>query len=377
MSPIADSVTFAAGTVIAVAGAAYTYFSDSSSSTSHDNPWREEDPSRKPTRPKMQQRTGTTFTEDRRAELKQIADETLKALRIGFYPYKGIDQFLSKEIQEAREKTKYYGPNSSIVSWASGKGRARRTGAPAHVSVLQISTLDAARLLENVYRNANQRELTGVLNFASATLPGGGFKNGADAQEESIARSSTLYPTLQTSEASKFYKLHEKEQQKQHEHSFYTHAIIYSPGVTVFRDDDGVWTYPFPIDVLSCAAVNAGEVRKTSQGPVISGLEVEIEKEMNERMGRILYVFEQNNVRNLVLGTFGTGVFRNKIALVARLWAHLLVVPGARFEYSFDRIIFAITGEETFAEFQGAFDAWSQSRPTGVPKRGSNSEFEF
>ncbi len=377
MSPIADSVTFAAGTVIAVAGAAYTYFSDSSSSTSHDNPWREEDPSRKPTRPKMQQRTGTTFTEDRRAELKQIADETLKALRIGFYPYKGIDQFLSKEIQEAREKTKYYGPNSSIVSWASGKGRARRTGAPAHVSVLQISTLDAARLLENVYRNANQRELTGVLNFASATLPGGGFKNGADAQEESIARSSTLYPTLQPRKHPSSTNYTKRSSRSNTSTPSTRTRSSTRQGVTVFRDDDGVWTYPFPIDVLSCAAVNAGEVRKTSQGPVISGLEVEIEKEMNERMGRILYVFEQNNVRNLVLGTFGTGVFRNKIALVARLWAHLLVVPGARFEYSFDRIIFAITGEETFAEFQGAFDAWSQSRPTRVPKKGSNSEFEF
>merc|ERR1719273_1331882 len=36
----------------------------------------------------------------------------------------------------------------------------------------------------------------GVLNFASARNPGGGFSTGAEAQEESIARSSGLYPCL-------------------------------------------------------------------------------------------------------------------------------------------------------------------------------------
>jgi uncharacterized protein (TIGR02452 family) len=87
--------------------------------------------------------------------------------------------------------------------------------------------------------------------------------------------------------------------------------MIYSPGVVFFRDDDGGWTEPLEADVLVSAAVNAGEVRN-SWYCYFAGIgdEVTIEAEMRERMARILFLFDQQGIRNVVLGSFGTGVFR-------------------------------------------------------------------
>ena len=306
--------------------------------------------------------TSSISNESHRSALKRIAEETLNAISEGSYSYNGVRRDLNEDMKEAESKTVYYSSNSTIKQWASSTKPNRIHSSPTHISILHITTLDAARLLDNVYKsNPSEDGKTGILNFASATKPGGGFRNGAEAQEESIARSSTLYRALTTEKAQQFYKLHKHENAA----PFYSHGMIYSPNISIFRDDDGNWTYPFRVDVLSCAAVNAGEVRKVD-GIITSGQEVGIEKEMYERMGRILYLFENRGVRNIVLGTFGTGVFRNSVATVARIWAHLLLLPEARFKGSFDRVIFAITGEETFIEFQSAFNAWGEPRAAGI-----------
>jgi len=296
------------------------------------------------------------YDDRRRAVLRKIADETLRAITSGRCHSHGSVFELGRYIETSKQRTRYYSPDSSILSnWRhASPSTATRT---TEISILQISTLEAARLLAHIHdNNPTDHGKTGILNFASATKPGGGFINGAQAQEESIARASTLYPSLMVNTAQNFYDLHMRNNAR----GYYSHAMIYSPKVVIFRDDDGGWPQPFQVDVLTSAAVNAGEVRK-SIGGRSPGVEDAIEREMRERMARILFLFEREGMANVVLGSFGTGVFRNDISVVAKIWADLVAVPGARFKRSFDRIIFAITGEKTFSEFETAFNARARS----------------
>lgn len=276
-------------------------------------------------------------------------------------------------IKKSIEGSKFFPDKSDLAEWTKEPDFNTQRSNKASLSILNITTLDAARILSNSYRFQTPKghegapPRTGVLNFASATKPGGGFINGAEAQEESIARVSTLYASLESREGKRFYTAHTRRPRPGHEleQSYYTHGMNYSPGVVVFQNDEGDAVDPVQIEVVSCAAVNAGELRSNEGGKApgraaAAALEVEIEAVMEERMGRILYLFEKKGVRNIVLGTFGTGVFKNKVDVVARLWAKLLVGRDARFRFSFDRVIFAITGDGTFAEFNGAFSVWAK-----------------
>lgn len=140
--------------------------------------------------------------------------------------------------------------------------------------------------------------------------------------------------------------------------------MIYSPAVMVIRHDDGSWVRPFEIDILTSAAVNAGAVRQKRHLAIQRGQEViysEAEMEeriratMKERMARLLYLFEVQGTKNLVLGSFGTGVFKNKVEMVVELWAELLIGEDARYRKSFDRIVFGVIDNETYVKFAQRF----------------------
>lgn len=76
---------------------------------------------------------------------------------------------------------------------------------------------------------------------------------------------------------------------------------------------------------------------------------------MRERMGRILALFEDRGDKWLVLGSYGTGVFRNHVETVAKIWADLLLREDSRFNGAFERVDFAIVGNDTYERFVAAF----------------------
>lgn len=90
------------------------------------------------------------------------------------------------------------------------------------VSVINADSFQAARQYENPL----------VMNFANAHNPGGGFKLGANAQEEALCRCSTLYASITSKEASKMYLYNNT-----HLSTVESDYMLYSPDVCVFRDE--------------------------------------------------------------------------------------------------------------------------------------------
>lgn len=173
------------------------------------------------------------------------------------------------------------------------------------------------------------------LNFASAHNPGGGFQNGAQAQEESLARSSGLYPTLIANPS--YYQANGRAKTK-----LYTHHMIHSPDVPVFRDDDGnLLRTPYQTSILTAPAVNAGAVRKTEPQRVD-----EILPTMHTRIGMVLALAAHLDYQHLVLGAWGCGVFRNDPDDIADLFAGYLTADGA-FAAAFESITFAVLDDAT------------------------------
>ncbi|QRW25362.1 hypothetical protein RhiXN_07311 [Rhizoctonia solani] len=151
----------------------------------------------------------------------------------------------------------------------------------------------------------------------------------------------------------------------QYERGVYTDAMVYTPGVIMVRDEWDSWASPVLVNVVTSAAVNAGVVRQQAhkeaedEGRRVDevALELHITQLMRSRMHRILALFLQQGDAKLVLGSFGTGVFQNRVRTIAEIWAELLVLPGAPFENAFEEVEFSILGHETITQFREVWGA--------------------
>ncbi len=194
---------------------------------------------------------------------------------------------------------------------------------PVTVEVTPETTGEAARRLverEHVARVA-------ALNFASDRNPGGGFLGGAKAQEEDLARCSSLDRCQLTQLA--YYQANRATSS-----ILYTDHLIYSPEVPFFRDERlELLPVPFAVSVITSPAPNAGEAQPRGEGPHVRGT-------LERRAEHVLRVAAHHRHRTLVLGAWGCGVFRNDPRAVADVFAQLLAT--APFAHAFARVVFAI-----------------------------------
>ncbi|MGH3240746.1 MAG: TIGR02452 family protein [Spirillospora sp.] len=201
---------------------------------------------------------------------------------------------------------------------------ATEPGTQTHIEVTEETTLAAARRLHG----GGHDSIPFALNFASAKNPGGGFLNGAHAQEEGLARSSGLYASLRS--AKEYYEFHRAQRDL-----LYSDHMIYSPAVPVFRADKGaLLEEPYDVAFLTSPAPNRGAIRDPAKAERICDV-------LRLRARKLLAVALSNGHQRLVLGAWGCGVFRNDPVEVAEVFAEL-VRPGGEFADRFEHIVFAV-----------------------------------
>ncbi|WP_240746594.1 TIGR02452 family protein [Cryptosporangium phraense] len=250
---------------------------------------------------------------------RAIAQETVEIIERGGYG----DVRLTEAVERAVAGTRLHLPDDPLPAPDGG-------GDP-EIQVTNETSLAAAR---------RGGVPMACLNFASARSPGGGFLNGAEAQEESLARASALYPCLRAADA--YYEYH-----RAHRDPMYTDRVIYSPAVPVFRDDEGnLLPEPYPVSFLTAAAPN-----RTALDP---DRWPEVPAVLARRADRVLAVAAAHGHRHLVLGAWGCGVFGNDPAVVAQVFAAALR-RGPRF----DQVVFAVLdrapGTPTYTAFADVF----------------------
>lgn len=247
---------------------------------------------------------------------KARANQLLQTLRVGFYKvgnntvmvptYYPADYYSDIKIREAGKMSESHKPINT-----------------QNIEVCNISTVDAVikefRRLQDLDKEDDK---IGVLNFASAKHPGGGFVTGAMAQEEALCHASTLYNQIKDS---KMYTYNQAM----------CSSTLYNDSMNVcnsyfIKNGRGDFVFPVPATVVTSAAVNRRGLKSFEHKFV--------EYTMKRRMEEVMQMFIRYRCKILVLGAFGCGVFGNDPKFVAETWRDLLIRYGGYF----DKVVFAV-----------------------------------
>lgn len=251
----------------------------------------------------------------KRQERIKIAEETLNIFKEGFYTYQNSQINVSLLHKNCMEKVILLEENNNKMFMQP----AYIYSQPALRQIKNQSVVDLIVHGQKVY---------GVLNFASAYHPGGGFLHGSLAQEEALCYGSNLYLT-QIQYKQDFYDYHRTIISK-----CYSDRMIYSPNVVFIRDEKyQLLSQPMQAHILTSPAVNMGAALQRNED------ERKCYDIMKKRMRKILSIFVQTGNTHIILGAFGCGVFRNDPYKIATFWRELL---EEGWQYSFDEVIFAI-----------------------------------
>ncbi len=274
------------------------------------------------------------------AKASELGRSALAISTQGWYLHRpGQKVDISREVQAACAGTRSIPPDAAL-------GNDEPQGyIPNYIQVANETTLGAARRL---YEDGCRRPL--VLNFANGLHPGGGFLDGARAQEEVLCRSSALYLTIKDDPMYAAHLLAGSPASSD--------WVIYSPDVPVFRTDDGeLLPQAWPLSIITCAAPYAPAVGAERSAALL-----------RQRIHRVLAVAQAMGHTKIVLGAWGCGAFRNDPRRTALDFRKALEGP---FNHAFSQVVFAISDwspeRRTLGAFREAFPDPEPEPPRTIP----------
>lgn len=246
-----------------------------------------------------------------RDRLKEIAmlEDTLKILKQGWYEKNGkrIQLKLSaKEMQEIQ----VYLPEAVKKNCSDPEfSRPFVIGRCGHGCENIDSFALARKRLGDTYLFTRDDHGILVLNLANPVHPGGGFRNGARAQEEDLCRKSSLLLSLESKEARKYY-----DYNKSLNTYLGSDALMIAPYVEIIKDANGdLLDDTVVVSVLTCAAPMISHGKEGMS-------ESEYEDMVYNRIMGMLKCVAYLGYRHLVLGAWGCGVFGNDAHVISDLF---------------------------------------------------------
>lgn len=258
---------------------------------------------------------------------------------------RGSETLMNKATESARQTKKW---NMADIKWTP----TLTTSCVKEVSIWDCDAVSAA-----IKESSSSDAGILLVNFASNRRPGGGYRGGAQAQEEDICRRTTLPfaidPALGLQSDQSFYPLNG--------HAELACGLV-SPVVQILWEASNRQyrlLEPAPsVAVLTVPGYNpASHIDKDCFLPPGSGRSRNFTQEgrarAKERIRLQLAIANQYGLSCLITGAIGCGVFRNDPAEVASIFRE--VIDEAPAEGTCRRVIFAIphsNSNNNLAEFE-------------------------
>lgn len=257
-----------------------------------------------------------------------IAQTTLHACKYGYINSKG-------------EQIKIAEPSCNRVEQIQDLGKPVSSH-KTELKCVNQDTFACGLHIQSLIQNDPSRKVC-VLDMMNAYTAGGGFLNGASAQEEDLCRRSNLYPALKTLITS---DKHLREDQ----------AIVVK--AQVFRDEKyQVLDKPVPLDIVGVAGLNNKYKAESSPKSI-----EDQEKRTIAIITQMLRTMASNGYTDVVLGALSCGAFNTPPGIVAECFR--IVLEKDEFKGRFITVSFAVSGDE---KNRTAFENMCKNPQTPIP----------